>query len=130
MYPVILTVILLILALFTKQQKVRFTHGIGVFIIYLTFGLCLLLAYFLNVFFHVLNTAICTLEAWYIIYDTHVMLSVHHAYHIEPKEYLFAAVNIRADLPRFWWMVMRHLVLGPFILLIKIIKSCRFKEIC
>ncbi|XP_017867868.1 PREDICTED: uncharacterized protein LOC108616868 [Drosophila arizonae] len=130
LHPVILMIQLLVLALFTKQQRVRFTQGIGVIIIHLIFGLCLLLAYFLNIFFIFLNAYFCTLVAWYIIYDTSLMLSERHAYNMEPQEYFFAATNLRADLPVFLWMIVRHFVLGPFILLVKIIRNCRFKEVC
>ncbi|XP_030238988.1 protein lifeguard 1 [Drosophila navojoa] len=130
LHPVILMIQLLVLALFTKQQKVPFTQGVGVIIIFLIFGLCLLLAYFLNILFIVLNAYSCTVVAWYIIYDTSLMLSERHAYNIEPEEYFFAATNLRADLPVFLWMIVRHFVLGPFILLLKIIRNCRFKEVC
>ncbi|XP_064541782.1 protein lifeguard 1 [Drosophila montana] len=129
-YPLIVITELLAVALYTKQERLKCSHGVGVIIIYLVFGLFLLLAYFLDMFFKLLGLFACTLEAWYIIYDTHLMLSGRHGYKVEPEEYVFAAVNIHADVPKFLWLIIRHFVFGPFVMLLQLIRNCRTSEIC
>ncbi|XP_030560328.1 protein lifeguard 1, partial [Drosophila novamexicana] len=129
-YPLIVITELLAVALYTKQDRLKCSHGVGVIIIFLVFGLFLVLAYFLGMLFKLLGLFGCTLEAWYIIYDTHLMLCGHHGYDVKPQEYVFAAVNIHADVPKFLWILIRHLVLGPFVMFIELIRNCRTSGIC
>ncbi|XP_034479853.1 uncharacterized protein LOC117785748 [Drosophila innubila] len=129
-YPLMLITTMFVLVFYTKQQKFKFSHAIGVIIIYLTFGMFLLLAYFMGIFYKILGFYACTLEPWYVIYDTNLMLCGDHGYNLQPREYLYAVGNIHADLPKFLWTIIRHFILGPIKEFIKILRSTRTKQIC
>ncbi|EDW01204.1 GH21303 [Drosophila grimshawi] len=129
-YTLIFVTQLLLLTLYTKQNKFQFTLGIGVIIICTVIGLSLVGAYFMGMFSVLLTVAAWLLEPWYIIYDTHCQLTGQHRYRVGPQEYLFAATNIYADIPKSCWLILKSVVLGPFIMLVKIMRHCRTRQVC
>ncbi|XP_030387888.1 uncharacterized protein LOC115634366 [Scaptodrosophila lebanonensis] len=110
-YPLALILELFVLALYTKQQRLKITNSCGLALISGTFGLLLLGAYVFNMFFELLTGIGCVFEAWYIIHDTHLMLTSHHGYNIQAHEYIFAACNIHADLAKFVWLLFKETIL-------------------
>ncbi|XP_060658065.1 uncharacterized protein LOC132792645 [Drosophila nasuta] len=131
-YPLMIIVELLVLVLYTTQQRFKFSHAIGVLIIYSVYGLILLSVYifFIQGFFRILYFYKVTFEAWYIIYDTRQMLCGDHGYNLQPDEYIYAAANIHADLPKFLWVFVRHFVVDPIRNFIKAVRQSRTNNIC
>ncbi|XP_051861198.1 uncharacterized protein LOC117571309 [Drosophila albomicans] len=131
-YPLMIIIELIVLVLYTTQQRIKFSHAIGILIILLVYGLIVLLSYFIyvNCFFRMLSFYGVTFEAWYIIYDTHLMLCGVHGYNLQPDEHMYAAGNIHADLPKFLWIIIGHFVLGPVRGFIKALRHSRTNYIC
>jgi len=121
---------LVVLALYTKQQRFKFSHAIGVIIICLVYGLFLLLAYFLDIFFKILGFYACTFGAWYVMYDTHLMLCGVHGYNLRSDEYIFAVGNLHADVPKFLWSIINHFVFSPIRGLIRFLRNTCTSQIC
>ncbi|XP_062135995.1 uncharacterized protein LOC133845532 [Drosophila sulfurigaster albostrigata] len=131
-YPLMIIIELIVLVFYTTQQRIKFSHAIGILVILLVYGLIVLLFYFLyvNGFFRMLSFYGVTFEAWYIIYDTHLMLCGVHGYNLQPDEHMYAAGNIHADLPKFLWIIIGHFVLGPVRGFIKALRHSRTNYIC
>ncbi|XP_016943368.3 protein lifeguard 2 [Drosophila suzukii] len=129
-YPVILIVEILALMLYSAQERFRFTQIRGISIICIIFGLFLLLAYRLNRVVEVFLGMACTVEAWYVIYDTHFMLCGGHGYNIGPQEYVFAACNIHCDLPKGVWRLMKMLFFNQIMDAIRMFRECFRTEVC
>ncbi|EDW46846.1 GM20993 [Drosophila sechellia] len=123
-YPVILIFEILGLMLYSSQNRFRFTQIRGISIISLIFGLFLLLAYRLNRMMEVFSAMACTVEAWYIIYDTHYMLCGRHGYNIGPEEFVFAACNIHCDLPKGMWRLMKMLFFSKIVEAVRMFREC------
>nr|XP_016993701.2 LOW QUALITY PROTEIN: protein lifeguard 1 [Drosophila takahashii] len=129
-YPVILILELLALMLYSAQERFRFTQIRGISIICLVFGLFLLLAYRIDRMVEVFSGMACTVEAWYVIYDTHYMLCGRHGYNIGPQEYVFAACNIHCDVPKGVWRLMRMLFFSKIVEAIRMFRECFKTEVC
>lgn len=132
LYPVAFIIEMLALILYTKQERFKFTHIRGVLLIYLIFGLLLAGGYLISwyIFFKILIVWGCTFEAWYIIYDTYLMLCGHHSYNVGPHEYIYAVCNIHVDLPKFVWIILIQFVFGPIRGFVKFFRKCRTTSIC
>lgn len=129
-YPVILIIEILGLMLYSSQKRFRFTQIRGISIISLIFGLFLLLAYRLNRMMEVFSAMACTVEAWYIIYDTHYMLCGRHGYNIGPEEFVYAACNIHCDLPKGMWRLMKMLFFSKIVEAVRMFRECFRTEVC
>uniref|UniRef100_A0A6P4FSB7 Uncharacterized protein LOC108052615 n=1 Tax=Drosophila rhopaloa TaxID=1041015 RepID=A0A6P4FSB7_DRORH len=129
-YPVILILEILALMLYSSQKRFRFTQIRGISIICLVFGFFLLLAYRLNRMVEVFSGMACTVEAWYVIYDTQYMLCGRHGYNIGPEECVFAACNIHCDLPKGLWRLMKMLLLSKILETIRFFRECFRTEVC
>ncbi|XP_052841347.1 uncharacterized protein LOC128255692 isoform X1 [Drosophila gunungcola] len=129
-YPIILILEILALMLFSTQKRFRFTQIRGILIICLVFGLYLLLAYRLNRMVEVFSGMACTVEAWYITYDTHCMLCGLHGYNLGPEECVFAACNIHCDLPKGLWRLMNMLFFSKILESFRMFRNCFRTEVC
>ncbi|XP_017097502.2 protein lifeguard 2 [Drosophila bipectinata] len=129
-YPVILILEILALILYSVQEKFRFTQIRGIYVIGLVFGFFLLLANYLGCMMEVFSGMACTIEAWYVIYDTHLMLSGRHGYHLQPTEYVFAACNIHCDVPRGLWRLIKMFFINKIIEAIRMFRDCFRTEVC
>ncbi|XP_020806803.1 uncharacterized protein LOC110182953 [Drosophila serrata] len=129
-YPVILILELLALMLYASQERFKFTQIRGISIICLIFGLCLLLGYRLNRMMELFSAMACTVEAWYVIYDTHFMLCGRHGYNIEPQEWVYAACNIHCDVPKGAWRLMRMLFFSKIVEAFRMFRECFRTEVC
>ncbi|XP_017061360.1 protein LIFEGUARD 1 [Drosophila ficusphila] len=129
-YPIILVVEILGLTLFSTQKRFRFTQFRGIGIICLVFGMFIWLAYHLDRMVEVFSGMACTVEAWYIIYDTHYMLCGRHGYNVGPEECVFAACNIHCDLPRGVWRLMKMLFFSKIVEAIRMFRECFRTEVC
>lgn len=106
-------IICLSLTLFAFQTKIDFT-GCGV---YLFIGLICLMLFGIILMFIPSNDythKICaglgvTLFAFYLVYDTQLMLGGSHKYSISPEEYIFAALNLYLDIINLFIYVLRLL---------------------
>lgn len=90
----------------------------------------LLLAYRLNRMMEVFSAMACTVEAWYIIYDTHYMLCGRHGYNIGPEEFVYAACNIHCDLPKGMWRLMKMLFFSKIVEAVRMFRECFRTEVC
>ncbi|XP_039482631.1 uncharacterized protein LOC120445968 [Drosophila santomea] len=129
-YPAILIFEILGLMLYSSQERFRFTQIRGISIICLIFGLFLLLAYRLNRMMEVFSAMACTVEAWYVIYDTHYMLCGRHGYNIGPGEFVYAACNIHCDLPKGMWRLMKMLFFSKIVEAVRMFRECFRTEVC
>lgn len=132
LYPVAFIIEMLTLILYSKQDRFKFTHARGVIIIYLIFGLLLYGGFWINwyIFLRLLIVWGCTFEAWYVVYDTYLMLSGHHAYNVGPHEYIYAVCNIHVDLPKFVVIIIMYFVFSPIRNFVKGLRKCRTTLIC
>lgn len=132
LYPVAFIIEMITLILYSNQDRFKFTHARGVVIIYLIFGLILFGGFWINwvLFLRLLVVWGCTFEAWYVIYDTYLILSGYHAYNLGPHEYIYAVCNIHIDLPKFAWIIMIKLVFSPIRSFLKFFRKCRTTSIC
>ncbi|XP_017078917.1 protein lifeguard 1 [Drosophila eugracilis] len=129
-YPVVLILELLALMLYSSQERYRFTQFRGISIICLVFGMFLLVAYHFNRVVELFSGMACTLEAWYVIYDTHYMLCGRHGYTIGPQEYVFAACNIHCDLPKGIWRFIKMIFINKIMEMIRMFRECFRAEVC
>ncbi|SPP75546.1 uncharacterized protein LOC117584368 [Drosophila guanche] len=129
-YPIILMAELLALMLYSAQERYRFTQARGIFIILLVFGMFTLMAYRLDLLFQIVYSMACTIEAWYVLYDTHFMLCGRHGYNIGDAEYVYAAGSIHIDLPKCVWRLLKMLILNKFVETFHLLRECFKAEVC
>ncbi|XP_014763855.2 protein lifeguard 1 [Drosophila ananassae] len=129
-YPIILILEILALILYSVQEKFRFTQIRGIYVIGLVFGVFLLLAYYSGCMMEVFSGMACAFEAWYVIYDTHLMMCGRHGYQLKPTEYVFAACNIHCDVPYGLWRLIKMLFINKVIEAIRLLRDCFRSEVC
>lgn len=105
-------VICLGLTLFALQSKYDFTTCGGILLICL---LLLLIVGLVSIFLpdkrlKIIYSAFgALLFAFYLIYDTQLMLGGEHKYSISPEDYIFAAINIYLDIINLFLYILRIL---------------------
>ncbi|XP_001361467.3 uncharacterized protein [Drosophila pseudoobscura] len=129
-YPIILMAELLALMLYSAQDRYRFTQARGILIIFLVFSMFSLMAYRLDLLLQIVYSMACTFEAWYVIYDTHLMLCGQHGYKIGAEEYVYAAGSIHCDIPRCFWRLLKMMILSKFVEAFRWIQGCFTTEVC
>lgn len=97
------------LTLFAFQTKWDFTILGGFLFVTL---LVLLIFGLVNIFVHnqILNLVYASLTAllfaFYLIFDTQMMLGGYHKYSISPEEYIFAALNLYLDVVNIFLAIL------------------------
>lgn len=90
------------LTVFAFQSKVDFT-GAGPYLF--VAAICLMIFGFILIFFtpsktvHLIYSSLgALLFAFYLVYDTQMMMGGSHKYSISPEEYIFASLNLYLDI--------------------------------